>query len=300
VAGYRFATFLSDYGLRDGFVAVCRATLLERAPDVRLVDLTHLVPPQDVRRGAAVLALCVPDLPPAVHLAIVDPGVGGPRRPVAIRAGRSLLVGPDNGLLPAGADALGGPAAAVELNNPEWHRHPVSATFHGRDIFAPAAGRLAAGAPLSEAGRTVDPASLVRLPAPLCRIEPGRLTAEVVDVDGFGNAALAADADAAARAGLRPGDRVRLTARKAEPAGQAPGEAAAEAAGEAAGEAAAEAAGEAAAVETTFGTTFTDVDVGLALIYVDSGGRLAVAVRDGSAAERVGLATGDRVVLVPR
>jgi S-adenosylmethionine hydrolase len=268
VPAFRFVTFLSDYGLQDGFVGVCRAAILEAAPDARVIDLTHLVPPQDVRRGAAVLATSVPDLPPAVHLAIVDPGVGGPRRAVAVLAGRSILVGPDNGLLPPAADALGGAVAAVTLTTGTWFRQPVSATFHGRDVFAPVAGRLAAGAPLQAAGEPLDPAALVRLPAPRHEVEDGKLTAEVIDVDGFGNAALAAGTAAAASAGLAPGVPVRVFA-----------------------------GGRGAGVEAAFCQTFSDVAAGQPLVYLDSAGRVAVAVRGGSAASVLGLAPGALVTV---
>ena len=159
-------SFTTDYGRRDGFVAACHGAIAKIAPAARVIDITHEIPPGDVARGAVVLAQTVGDLPTSVHVAVVDPGVGTARRPVALRAPGGLLVGPDNGLLIWAAEALGGVAEAVELRNPAWLAPKVTRTFHGRDIFAPVAARLAAGQPLSEAGPAIDPADLVRLPAP--------------------------------------------------------------------------------------------------------------------------------------
>src|SRR3954454_3494911 len=132
-------SFLTDYGLSDGFVASCHGVLAARAPRARVLDITHLIPPGDVRRGAAVLAQTVPSLPRAVHLAVVDPGVGTARRPIALETPGGYLVGPDNGLLLPAAGALGGVTAAVHLTNRSWFAAEVSATFPGRDIFAPVA-----------------------------------------------------------------------------------------------------------------------------------------------------------------
>jgi S-adenosylmethionine hydrolase len=189
---YDLITLTTDYGLSDGFGAVLHGVIATIAPQVRIVDLTHQVPPGAVTQGAAVLAQSVRYFPPAVHVGIVDPGVGTPRRAVALSAPDGLLVGPDNGLLVDAAAELGGVRAAVQLTNPEWFLPRVSATFHGRDIFAPVAARLAAGAPLAEAGPPVDPATLVRLPAPIFFRGPDYLEAEVRSIDRFGNVQLAA------------------------------------------------------------------------------------------------------------
>jgi S-adenosylmethionine hydrolase len=196
MAGYPWISFTTDYGLSDGFVAACHGVIARLAPDVRVIDMTHLVNPADVVRGAAVLAQTVPHLPPAVHLAVVDPGVGTRRRPVALDTPGGVLVGPDNGLLPWAADALGGITGAVVLSNPDWLAPQVSRTFHGRDVFAPVAARLAAGAPLAGAGSACDPATLVRLPEPVLRVGPGWVEAEVLTVDRFGNVQVAAPASA--------------------------------------------------------------------------------------------------------
>ena len=198
MATYDCLTFLTDYGLEDGFVAACHGVASRILPSIRLIDITHLVPPGDVRRGAAVLAQTIPYLPPAVHVAVVDPGVGTARRGVAIQAGDGILVGPDNGLLSWATAALGGAQRACQLTNGEWWLHPVSPTFHGRDIFTPVATRLAAGGNLAEAGTEIDVEELVALPAPTSRVRDGEAEGEVMSVDRFGNVQLsiaAADAD---------------------------------------------------------------------------------------------------------
>ncbi len=189
---YDWVTLTTDYGLSDGFVAQMHGAIGAIAPWVRVVDVTHQVHPGDVVQGAAVLAQAVPALPRAVHVAVVDPGVGTARRAVAVATPGGLLVGPDNGLLPSAVDALGGALAAVVLTATTWHARSVSRTFHGRDVFAPVAARLAAGAPLSGAGEPIDSASLVRLPEPLVALGDGYLEAEVLTVDRFGNVQLAA------------------------------------------------------------------------------------------------------------
>src|SRR5215471_3768622 len=166
VTYFRYLSLLTDYGLEDGFVAACHGVAARIAPHARIIDITHLVQPGDVRRGAAVLAQTVAYLPPAVHVAVVDPGVGTTRRAIAVAAGDSILVGPDNGLLSWAIAALGGAKAAVQLTNGDLWLHPVSATFHGRDIFMPVAAHLAAGLELKSAGEEISVADLVALPAP--------------------------------------------------------------------------------------------------------------------------------------
>ncbi|PWU48563.1 hypothetical protein DLJ47_28100 [Micromonospora sp. S4605] len=244
----------TDYGLADGFVAACHGVIARLAPAARVIDVTHLVPPGDVRRGAAVLAQTVPHLPVGVHVAVVDPGVGTARRGVGLATPGGLLVGPDNGLLLDAAAALGGITSAVELTSAGWLAPRVSDTFHGRDVFAPVAARLALGAPLADAGPAVDPDTLVRLPAPVLDREAGGFTAEVLTVDHFGNVQLAAPAELLA--GL-PG-RVRVAGRDA-----------------------------------VRGRTFGDAPAGGLVVHGDSAGLVAVAVNGGRAAELLGVAPGD-------
>jgi hypothetical protein len=187
VTVYNYLSFLTDYGLEDGFVAACHGAAARIAPASRVIDITHLVPPGDVRRGAAVLAQTVGYLPPAVHVAVVDPGVGTVRRAIAVAAGDSIVVGPDNGLLSWAIAALGGAQQAIQLTNGELWLHPVSATFHGRDIFMPVAAHLASGKPLTDAGDEIPTSDLVELPAPTSRVQDGEAEGEVMSVDRFGN-----------------------------------------------------------------------------------------------------------------
>jgi S-adenosylmethionine hydrolase len=251
---YDWISLTTDYGLSDGFVAACHGSIARIAPAVRVIDVTHLVPPADVARASAVLAQAVPHLPPAVHVAVVDPGVGTARRGVAIEAPGGLLVGPDNGLLPAAADTLGGIRRVVALDRPEWFAGTVSPTFHGRDIFAPVAARLALGRDLADAGSALDPATLVRLPEPVMTAGDGWLEAEVATIDRFGNVQLAAPG--AALDGL--GDLLRVG-------------------------------GLAAHRVATFGEAAS----GGLVVYVDSADRVAVAINGGRAVVALGVGPGD-------
>ncbi|MEV4200382.1 SAM hydrolase/SAM-dependent halogenase family protein [Micromonospora globbae] len=285
----------TDYGLTDGFVAACHGVIARIAPAARVIDVTHLVPPADVRRGAAVLAQTVPYLPVGVHVAVVDPGVGTARRGVALATPGGLLVGPDNGLLPEAADALGGVMGAVELTNPAWLAPRVSRTFHGRDVFAPVAARLALGAPLEEAGPAVDPAELVRLPAPRVTVDAGGVTAEVLTVDHFGNVQLAAGAEVLER--LPATVRLTVPPRTADPGG-APGPAVdtgRPAAGEHGPERASAEPSERTGWAARRGRTFGDAPPGDLVVYVDSARQVAVAVNGGRAVDVLAVAPGDLV-----
>ena len=250
----------TDYGLADGFVAACHGTIARLAPTVRVIDVTHLVPPGDIRRGATVLAQTVPYLPVGVHVAVVDPGVGTSRRGVALGTPDGFLVGPDNGLLLDAAAALGGVTEAVELTNPRWLADRVSATFHGRDVFAPVAARLALGAALSEAGPAVDPSTLIRLPDPVVEVRPDGFTAEVLTVDHFGNVQLAATADLL----LPLPTRVRI-----RPVG-----------------------GQVWERTAVHGATFGDAPPGELVVHADSAGRVALSVNGGRAAEVLAATAG--------
>lgn len=264
---YDWISFTTDYGLDDGFVAACAGVIGRISPAARVLHVTHTVPARHVRRGAAVLAQTVPYLPESVHLAVVDPGVGTARRPIALEAATGVLVGPDNGLLVPAAEALGGIRAAHELRTEEFRLSTVSATFHGRDIFAPAAAHLARGVPIAELGPALDPDGLVRLPAPKTIAEFGKLTTEVLGTDTFGNIQLAADGSHLHGCGGRPGAGVlvHLGGRS---------------------------------VSAVLGTTFADVGDGETVAYLDSAGRLAIAVNGGSAAASYGGEPGEQAVLL--
>ena len=204
-------TFLSDFGLEDDFVGTCHGVIKRIAPGEDVIDITHGIEPQSVLQGALVLANTLPYMPEGVHLAVVDPDVGTPRRALALRAadGR-LLVGPDNGLLLPAAERVGGVSAAFEITNGSYALHPVSATFHGRDVFAPAAAHLALGLDPGELGDAVEAPSLVRLEIPQPEIGERRVRARCLYVDRFGNIQLNVKGEQLEPLGIVPGRRVEV------------------------------------------------------------------------------------------
>lgn len=293
-----FITFLSDYGLRDELVGVCHGVIARRCPRARVIDITHEIPPQDVLVGARMLRDTVRFMPPGVHLAVVDPGVGahGPmaRRAVALRTRQEArwLVGPDNGLLAAAADALGGVGEAFDVGASPERLQPVSATFHGRDVFAPVAAALADGASADLVGRPLDPKSLKGLLLPAAGIAQNTLRAHVVGIDRFGNVALDATSAQLETIGLRLASEARIEAR-----GGGCGAIAARDDGDAI---AARGGSDAIAARDACGNairghTFADVPPGALLLYEDSREMVALAVNEGSAAQRLGLDYGDQV-----
>ena len=240
-------TFSSDYGPTDHYVGVCHAVIARIAPDVRVIDLVHGL--RDIRHGSIVLSQSLPFAPTGTHLAVVDPGVGTPRRGVVIAArDGSCLVGPDNGLLPAAADALGGVEAVFELTEAAYRLDPLSATFHGRDVFAPAAAHLSLGVPPDRFGARVD--DPVRLPPARVEVFDARLVADVAFIDWYGNVVLAASAADLERAGV--GSDVVVST-------------------------------DAGTHDARVGRTFADVARGSLVVYVDSGGYVCVARNGGSA-----------------
>ncbi|MGH3050181.1 MAG: SAM hydrolase/SAM-dependent halogenase family protein, partial [Gaiellaceae bacterium] len=209
-----FITFLTDFGLQDDFVGTCHGVMKRIAPDAEIIDITHGVRPGRVLQGAVVLANTLPYMPAGVHLGVVDPGVGGSRRALALRdAEGRLYVGPDNGLLLPAADALGGVVAAHELASPAYSLQPVSRTFHGRDLFSPAAAHLAAGVDLGELGPPIALDELVRLDLPEPEVGHSRIRATVLAADRFGNLALNLTRDHLERAAMAPGTRVEIDSR---------------------------------------------------------------------------------------
>lgn len=263
-------TFTTDYGLSDDFAGICRAVIARIAPEVAVVDITHGIARHDVREAAAVLCEAVPYGPVGVHLVIVDPGVGGHRRAVAVRAADDghLFVGPDNGLLPPAIDALGGPVEAVDVSTSGFRLERASATFHGRDLFAPVAAHLALGAELSEAGEPIDPDSLERTPLSRPQIEQHRAFAHADRVDRFGNISLDLCADDLAGHPLAGAGRVSVGSRSRRRT----------------------------AVRAS---AFEQVPDGSFLFYEDSSGRMAVAVNRGDASEVLDVRVGDVVELEP-
>jgi S-adenosylmethionine hydrolase len=276
-------TLLTDYGYDDEFVGVCHGVILKIAPDTRIVDITHGIPRHDVRRGAVVLRNSLPYMPAGVHVAVVDPQVGTERRALAVRcADGTLLVGPDNGVLSLAWDAAGGVDLAVDITRSPHRLEPASATFHGRDLFAPVAARLASGAEIADAGEPLDPETLVRIDLPQPWVEPdGTLVAHVVAVDGYGNVTLDVGHEDLAGTGLMLGG---VTEVEVDPSGS--------------GGAAVKLGG--GRVAAPFVMAFADVDPGETVVYEDASRTLALAVNRGSAADELGLGPDDEVRLRPR
>jgi S-adenosylmethionine hydrolase len=256
-------TFLSDYGTVDEFVGVVKSVVRSLAPHVVVVDLTHEIPPHDVRAGSLALARAMQYVAPGVVLAVVDPGVGTERRAVAVEVadGEGVLVGPDNGLLAPAVAMAGGATRAVELVADEYHLPSPGATFAGRDVFGPVSAHLCNGVDLGELGVPVDPAGLLPGIVPLSRIEDGALVTEVLWIDRFGNAQLNAGSDElpdpdADRLVLRAGTATRTVARA---------------------------------------RAYGELGVGQVGLVVDSYGLLSVCVDRASAAAELGLDVGDVV-----
>jgi S-adenosylmethionine hydrolase len=260
-------TLLSDYGSSGVYVGVLHAVIARICPDARIIDVTHRIEAGDLLGGALALADALQFVPVGVHLAVVDPGVGSDRHALALRCrdGR-ILVGPDNGLLGLAAELAGGVVEVVEISDSPRILDPVSATFHGRDIFAPVAAALAAGKPLVAAGDPLDATQLIELELPMPQLDGSTLIATVTTVDGFGNLALMALASDAAAAGREPGSIVSVH-------------------------------GAERTLYARYGRTFSDVGAGRLLLFEDSNGRLALAINGGSAAETLGTWPGDKVRL---
>jgi hypothetical protein len=270
----RFITFLSDYGLDDEFVGVCHGVIAQRCPRARVIDITHGIPRHDVRTGALTLASALERMPSGVHLAVVDPEVGAvgadARRAVALAVaseGRAL-VGPDNGLLMPAAERLGGVFEAVDIGRSPERLEPVSATFHGRDIFAPVAAALADGVPLAELGEPLATEELRTLELSSARLAGGVLEAHVQHIDRFGNAILDAPHTLLAELGARLGQAVDV-----------------------------EAGGRTHSAR--YASTFAEVQDGELLLYQDSGHMAALAVNRGSAASLFELQRDGLVRIAP-
>jgi S-adenosyl-L-methionine hydrolase (adenosine-forming) len=259
-------TLLTDYGRDDDFVGVCHGVIRSINPDVQIVDVTHGIRRYAVRQGALVLRNTLPYMPVGVHVAVVDPQVGTERRAVALRTGDGrMLVGPDNGLLSLAWEGCGGVELAVDVTRSPHRLEPVSATFHGRDIFAPVAAHLARGAELADAGEPVDPAELQVIDLPEPRAEKGLLLAHAVVIDRFGNVGLDATHDDTTSTGLTLGASVEDGERYL----------------------------------ATYAQTFADVRPGELLVYEDAYRTLAVAINRGDAAGTLGLQPDAEVWLRP-
>jgi hypothetical protein len=258
-------TFLSDFG--PAAPAVCRGVMFRICPDANIIDISHQVPRYSIRDGAASLVFALPHMPIGTHVAVVDPGVGTERLPVALRTARGdVLIGPDNGLLIGAAEALGGIEEARALKNRDLMLPVITESFHGRDVFAPVAGHLAAGVEFSSVGPTVAIEGLVRLPVLRPIVENGVLLSTIVHVLIFGNVTFAGTpADLEAAIGpLEPGRALRLEFPEHDGA---------------------------PAVEerTVWERTFGQVPIGSSLLMADSEGHLSLADNQGDTARRLGL-----------
>jgi hypothetical protein len=262
-----FVTFLTDFGLQDDFVGTCHGVIKRIAPETEIIDVTHGIRPGRILQGALVLANTLPYMPVGVHLAVVDPGVGGGRRPLALRDAEGRhYVGPDNGLLLPAAERNGGVVEAHELANPAYALASVSRTFHGRDLFSPAAAHLSLGVPLAELGPPIDPEALVRLDIPEPEVGVNRIRATILGVDRFGNISLNLTRDHLDQASIVPGMRVELSARGER-------------------------------YYAVAARTFGDAGAGDLILYEDSYRNLAVAVSRGSAADLLGIEEGSEILI---
>jgi S-adenosyl-L-methionine hydrolase (adenosine-forming) len=263
-------TLLTDYGRDDDFVGVCHGVIRRIHPEAQIVDITHGLRRYAVRQGALVLRNTLPYMPVGVHVAVVDPQVGTERRAIALgTADGRILVGPDNGILSLAWVRCGGVELAVDITRSPHRLEPVSATFHGRDIFAPVAAHLARGAELADAGDPLEPSALTVVDLPEPRTEDGTLVAHVLVIDRFGNIALNVDHEDTAGTGITLGGSVEV-----------------------------EAAGE--CYLATYAQTFADVRPGELIVYEDAYRTLAVAINRGDAAGTLGLQPDAEVRLRPR
>jgi S-adenosylmethionine hydrolase len=269
-------TFLSDFG--PAAPSVCRGVMFSIAPDANIIDVNHQIPRFSILDGSASLVFALPYMPVGVHVAVVDPGVGTDRLPIAIRVGRGdVLVGPDNGLLVRAADRLGGIREVRALENRDLMRPVVSSSFHGRDVFAPIAAHLAMGVPFESVGQVVPTEGLVRLPEPAPTIVDGRLETQVVHVMIYGNVTFAGrttDLEAAIGA-LTPGRPLRVRFAAAD-------------------------GGPEVVENTTWGVTFGSVPVGSSVVMADAEGNLSLADNQGDAAGRLGVAVDRPATITAR
>ncbi|WP_405142289.1 SAM-dependent chlorinase/fluorinase [Sphaerisporangium sp. NBC_01403] len=259
-------TLLTDYGLEDGFVASCHGVIIGITPEARIIDVCHLVPAGDIRRGAAILAQTLPYLPAGVHIAAVDPAAASARRSIAVEAGGRVFIGPDNGLLSWALLASGGARAAYEITNEELFLTPVSPTFHGRDVYAPVAAHLCAGRKPADLGPEIGLDRLLSLPAPTARLGEGAAEGEVLSLDRYGNVQLSVTADDLVTLGVRVGDSLAVSMGRRQ-------------------------------ITVPFRDTYAAVPPGNLVAFTDSAGLVALAVNSGDAAQRLGLPPGAHVRL---
>jgi S-adenosylmethionine hydrolase len=267
-----FVSMLTDWGLRDSYAAICHGVVLNIIPEALIVDITHEIEKYNIRHGALMLWQTLPYLPIGAHMAVVDPGVGTPRRPIAIETARGdTLIGPDNGLLLPGAERLGGIMRVHVIDNVQYRLPILTSTFHGRDLFAPAAAHLALGVPLEAIGPEIDPSELVSIDWPPVVVRDGELESTVIYSDSFGNLKLTGvTADLVdAIDGLHHGEvlDVRFGGSRRK------------------------------TIQMPWAATFGDAPQGGHLVYEDSYGRLCIAQSQGNAAESLAVLEGTTVTI---
>lgn len=255
-------SFLSDFGRRDEFVGVVHGVVAKLAPDSSVIDVTHGIPRGDVMAGALAMTRAIQYLPDGVALMVVDPGVGSERKALALETAWGFFVGPDNGLMSPAVALVGGATRIVTIENPEVMIPSPGATFHGRDVFAPAAALLASGeATLDQLGPEVGGDDLTPLLLPLTETKDGVVSGKCWWVDRFGNVETNVGPDDLVEVGAAPGADVRVQIG-------------------------------ATTHQISWANSFSDVAEGEALIHVDSAGLVALAVNGGSAAEKFRLHDG--------
>jgi len=262
-------TFLSDYGLQDEFVGVCRGVMLGISPNISIIDIHHNILRQDVRHGAIVMQQSIKFMPEGVHLAVVDPAVGTERRAVAIETRHGeIFVAPDNGLVMPAVNECGGAKSAFLLTNRSLMLSPMSHTFHGRDVFAPAAAHIANGVELKEFGPEIPVEDLTELEIPEAWPHDDHLHAEVLQLDRFGNLQLNFNQKVLEDVGMSAGKRVEIRM-------------------------------EGHRLQVSYGESFADVEVGEFVLVEDSYEKLSLAVNKGDAAARLQAGAGSTIIVGP-
>lgn len=269
MARQSIVTFLSDYGLQDEFVGVCHGVMLGIKPDLRIIDIHHNILRQDVRHGAVVLQQSIKYMPEGVHLAVVDPAVGSDRRAIAVETRHGqVFVAPDNGLIVAAANECGGIKTAYELTNRSLMLSPMSQTFHGRDVFAPATAHIANGVALQEFGPEVPVQRLVALDIPEAWLHDDHLHAEVLQLDRFGNLQLNCNFKGLEQVGMAAGRSIEIRM-------------------------------EGHRLHVPYGISFADVEVGEFVLVEDSYEKLSLAINKGDAAARLQAGSGSTIIIGP-
>jgi S-adenosylmethionine hydrolase len=260
----RVVTLLSDFGLRDGYVAQMKGTILDGCPSAVITDISHDVERHDIPMGSFLLETTTPYFPKGtIHVAVVDPGVGGARKAIVVKCDRAVFVGPDNGLMARASEELG-LKSIYEIREQEFLRKPVSSTFHGRDIFARVAGMIASGRRPEDVGPRIS--ELEKLPMSPPRLLQKKLVCQVLHVDAFGNIVTDADDKLVRRIALEFGERVNIWLGKRR-------------------------------LQAQYARSYSEVGKGSLAVLLGSQGFLEIAVREGSARDKLRVKALDKLEL---